>query len=230
MRLSEAAGAIGGELRGEDRGFEAVSTDTRTLVAGALFVALKGERFDGHDFLDQAAAAGAAAALVQDSGFGIRDSRRALPLIVVEDTRLALGALAAHWRSKFSIPLVAITGSNGKTTVKEMLAAIMREALSAESTEPESRIPGSRHARQPQQRHRRTAHAAGAALRSPVRGDRDGHESRRRDPLPRAARAGRTWRSSPTPARFTSSSSNPRRRSRAPRGRSSRSCRNAVPP
>ena len=85
MRLSEAARAIGGELRGKDAGFEAVSTDTRTLAPGALYVALRGERFDGHEFLNQAAASGAAAALVQDSGvrnqdsgFRIRDS--ALPL------------------------------------------------------------------------------------------------------------------------------------------------------
>jgi len=127
MRLSEAARAVGGELRGEDREFDAVRSDTRELPPRALFVALKGERFDGHDFLDRAAAAGAAAALVQDSGIGGSAAGKLLPLIVVEDTRLALGALAAYWRDKFDIPLVAITGSNGKTTVKEMLAAILRE-------------------------------------------------------------------------------------------------------
>jgi UDP-N-acetylmuramoyl-tripeptide--D-alanyl-D-alanine ligase len=129
MRLSEAARAIGGELRGEDRAFESVGSDTRTLAARALFVALKGERFDGHAFLAQAAAREAAGALVQQQGPGAQDPGLELPLVVVDDTRRALGALGAYWRGRFSLPLVAVTGSNGKTTVKEMLAAIMREAL-----------------------------------------------------------------------------------------------------
>jgi UDP-N-acetylmuramoyl-tripeptide--D-alanyl-D-alanine ligase len=136
MRLSEAAHAVGGELRGSDREFDAVRSDTRGLPPRALFVALKGERFDGHDFLDQAAAAGAAGALVQEPEVGRRKSEVALPQVIVKDTRLALGTLAAHWRSRFSIPLVAITGSNGKTTVKEMLAAIMR------AVHDESRVTG----------------------------------------------------------------------------------------
>jgi len=141
MLLSEAARAISAELRGADRPFEAVGSDTRALTPGALFVALKGERFDGHDFLAQAAERKAAGALVQDSGSRIRGSELALPLLVVRNTRLALGTLAAYWRSKFGMPLVALTGSNGKTTVKEMLAAILREAASAESRIPD---PGSR--------------------------------------------------------------------------------------
>jgi len=140
MRLSEAARAIPAELRGEDRVFDAVSTDTRALAPQALFVALKGERFDGHDFLAQAAEQRAAGALVQKSGLGARDSGLALPLLVVDNTRLALGSLASYWRSKFSMPLVALTGSNGKTTVKEMLASILREAVLAESPIPN---PGS---------------------------------------------------------------------------------------
>jgi len=146
MHLSEAARAIPAELRGEDRVFDAVSTDTRALVPQALFVALKGERFDGHDFLAQAAARRAAGALVQDSGSRIRDAAGSLPLLVVENTRLALGTLAAYWRSKFSMPLVALTGSNGKTTVKEMLASILREAVFAESRipNPASRVLATR--------------------------------------------------------------------------------------
>ncbi len=146
MRLSEAARAISAELRGEDREFEAVSTDTRTLAPRALFVALKGERYDGHDFLAQAAQQQAAGALVQDSGFGIRDSGAKLPLLVVENTRLALGTLAAYWRSRFRMPLVALTGSNGKTTVKEMLALILRAAVQAESRvpSPESHVLATR--------------------------------------------------------------------------------------
>jgi UDP-N-acetylmuramoyl-tripeptide--D-alanyl-D-alanine ligase len=124
MRLSEAARAIPAELRGEDRVFEAVSTDTRALVPQALFVALKGDRFDGHDFLSQAAQKQVAGALVHDA----KKLPVGLPALVAEDTRLALGRLAAYWRRKFSAPLVALTGSNGKTTVKEMLASILRAA------------------------------------------------------------------------------------------------------
>ena len=139
MRLSEAARAIRGELRGEDREFEAVSTDTRALTRRALFVALRGNRYDGHDFIAQAAASGAAAAMVQEPAAGSRD--KALPLLLVEDTRLALGTLAAYWRGKFSMPLVALTGSNGKTTVKEMLASILREAVSTESRVPNPESP-----------------------------------------------------------------------------------------
>ena len=137
MRLSEAARALPAELRGEDRDFEAVCTDTRTLKPKALFVALKGERFDGHDFVGRAAASGAAAALVEDSGFKIPDSAKSLPLLLVRNTRLALGTLAAYWRRKFTMPLVALTGSNGKTTVKEMLASILREACAAHSPVPD---------------------------------------------------------------------------------------------
>ena len=133
MRLSEAARAIRAELRGEDRAFEAVSTDTRTLGPQALFVALKGERFDGHAFLEQAARHQAAGALVQKSGLGAQSAGHALPLLVVDDSRLALGQLAAHWRNRFSMPLVALTGSNGKTTVKEMLASILRAAGAEEA-------------------------------------------------------------------------------------------------
>jgi UDP-N-acetylmuramoyl-tripeptide--D-alanyl-D-alanine ligase len=128
MRLSEAARAIPAELRGEDRTFEAVSTDTRTLGPSALFVALNGERFNGHAFLEQAAQRHAAGALVEKSGIGSQETGRGLSLLVVEDSRLALGKLAASWRTRFSMPLVALTGSNGKTTVKEMLASILRAA------------------------------------------------------------------------------------------------------
>lgn len=135
MRLSEAARAISAQLRGEDRAFEAVSTDTRTLAPRALFVALKGERFDGHDFLARAVEQRAAGALVQDSGLKIEDRELSdsLPLLIVQDTRQSLGRLATYWRRKFTMPLVALTGSNGKTTVKEMLAEILRQACAAQS-------------------------------------------------------------------------------------------------
>jgi len=122
MSLAEAAAVLDANLRGGDARFSGVSTDSRTLRRGELFVALRGERFDGHGFLQNAAAAKAAAALV--------DSRYAgalpLPVAVVEDTRLALGVLARHWRARFRPALIAVAGSNGKTTVKEMLASILR--------------------------------------------------------------------------------------------------------
>src|SRR5262249_36070817 len=135
MRLSEAAQAIGGGVRGGDRGFGGLRLATRSLPPHALFVALKGERFDGHDFLARAAELQAAAALV-DLG-SARAQEAGLSSVAVEDTRLALGRLAAYWRSKFAIPLVALTGSNGKTTVKDMLASILREAFD-ESRAPDS--------------------------------------------------------------------------------------------
>ena len=98
-----------------------VHTDTRTLAPGDLFVALKGERFDAHDFLPQARAAGAAAAVAHA---GLQAA--GLSGIEVPDTLAALGALAAGWRAQFALPLVAVTGSNGKTTVTQMLASILR--------------------------------------------------------------------------------------------------------
>jgi UDP-N-acetylmuramoyl-tripeptide--D-alanyl-D-alanine ligase len=100
---------------------DAVSTDSRALPNDALFVALAGERFDGHRFVDQIPAL---AVLVND-GHGAA----ALPSIAVADTRRALGDLAAGWRARFKLPLIAVTGSNGKTTTKEMIAAILAVAL-----------------------------------------------------------------------------------------------------
>jgi UDP-N-acetylmuramoyl-tripeptide--D-alanyl-D-alanine ligase len=130
MRLAEAARALGASVSGADATFSGVSTDSRNLKRGDLFVAIAGDRFDGHAFLRQAADAGAAAALVEDGRLGADDQALAkrMPLLVVRDTRKALGALAAHWRKKFTLPLVALTGSSGKTTVKEMLASILEAA------------------------------------------------------------------------------------------------------
>ena len=148
MRLSEAARAIPAELRGEDRAFDAVGTDTRVLSPQALFVALKGDRYDGHDFIAQALQKRAAGALVQKSGLRVEDRGLSdrLPFLIVDDTRKSLGALAAYWRNKFDMPLVALTGSNGKTTVKEMLASILREACIAQSSilDPQSCVLATR--------------------------------------------------------------------------------------
>jgi len=101
-----------------------VHSDTRSLAPGDLFVALRGERFDANDYLAEARAAGAAAVLCER---GIESS--GLPGLVVADTRAALGELAAAWRRRFALPLVAVAGSNGKTTVTQMIAAILRAWL-----------------------------------------------------------------------------------------------------
>jgi UDP-N-acetylmuramoyl-tripeptide--D-alanyl-D-alanine ligase len=128
----ELAAATGGRwLATPPASVEGVSTDTRTIVPGTLFVALRGEKFDAHDFLDEAAAKGAAAAVVAErraadpahpEGGG---AAGALARLAVPDTLVALGALARHHRRRFRIPVVAVTGSNGKTTTREMIAAIL---------------------------------------------------------------------------------------------------------
>src|SRR5262245_28151098 len=123
MGLAEAAAAVGGRASGGEATFTGVSTDSRSLRAGELFVALRCERFDGHDFLKVAASAKAAAAMVDRRYRG----EYPLPALVVEDTKRSLGDLARYWRARFQPALVAICGSNGKTTVKEMLAAILRQ-------------------------------------------------------------------------------------------------------
>jgi UDP-N-acetylmuramoyl-tripeptide--D-alanyl-D-alanine ligase len=105
--------------------FKRVHTDTRTVEPGDLFVALRGERFDANDFLLEAKAKGAVAALCQGDADG-RLRAAGLPGLVVPDAKLALAALATHWRAQFKLPLIAVTGSNGKTTVTQMIAAILR--------------------------------------------------------------------------------------------------------
>ena len=127
MRLSEAALATRGQLIGADVEFCCVRTDSRAIKKGQLFVALKGENFDGHEYAAQSLEQGASAVLVSKAS-------NVSPAVVVEDTRLALGDLASHWRAKFDMPVVAITGSNGKTTVKEMLAAILKVATADDAS------------------------------------------------------------------------------------------------
>ena len=116
--LTDLARLLSATLVGADPGFRGVATDTRSLEAGQLFVALRGPRFDGHDFLDDAARRGAAGAIVD------RPVRSSLATLRVGDTLRALGAVAAWWRERFRVPVMALTGSFGKTTTKEMLAAI----------------------------------------------------------------------------------------------------------
>lgn len=123
--LAQLVAAIpGARLVGADAAFEGVSTDSRTAPAGALFVALKGETFDAHDFLGEVAERGVAAVVVHALPEGWR-----LPAIVVPDTLVALGRIANAWRSQYAIPVIGVTGSNGKTTVKEMIAAILAAAF-----------------------------------------------------------------------------------------------------
>jgi UDP-N-acetylmuramoyl-tripeptide--D-alanyl-D-alanine ligase len=102
-----------------------VHTDSRSLQAGDLFVALRGERFDGNAFIAQAKAQGAVAVLCEASGEAVALAH-GLPALVVPDARIALGELAAGWRAQFDLPLIAVTGSNGKTTVTQMIASILR--------------------------------------------------------------------------------------------------------
>jgi UDP-N-acetylmuramoyl-tripeptide--D-alanyl-D-alanine ligase len=108
---------------------DAVATDSRAATVGCLFAALRGERFDAHDFLDAVQQQRAAAVLVERVPPEL-DLR--IPAIVVPDTRLALAAIAQRWRARFALPVIAVTGSNGKTTVKEMIAAILEAAFGAE--------------------------------------------------------------------------------------------------
>jgi len=125
MTLQQALRWVpGARLQGDGAaGVKRVHTDTRTIEPGDLFVALKGERFDADDFLAEARAKGAVAAICHSA-----DKLKAsgLPGLVVADAKQALGALAAGWRSQFQLPLIAVTGSNGKTTVTQMIASILR--------------------------------------------------------------------------------------------------------
>ena len=127
--LQQALGWIpGGRLQGDGQtAITRVHSDTRTLAAGDLFVAIRGERFDANALLAEARAQGAVAALCQPGASG-GFAAHGLPCIEVDDSIAALGDLAAGWRAQFSLPLVAVTGSNGKTTVTQMTAAILRAA------------------------------------------------------------------------------------------------------
>lgn len=126
--LSSVLGALKGKLAGPDAFFNGVSIDSRSIEPGQLFVALSGKRFDGHDYLEQVATKSAAAALVEHEVEAVE-----LPQLVVADTRLALGRLGALNRAAFHGRLAAVTGSSGKTTVKEMLASILRADHGGES-------------------------------------------------------------------------------------------------
>ncbi len=124
LSLKNAAEILSAKIINDthDSQFNGISTDTRTIQPGNLFVALKGEKFDAHDFIDQAVQKGAVAVLVQ------RQINSPVPQLIVADTLSSLGKLAKSWRSQFNIPFIALTGSNGKTTTKNMLGAIFLQA------------------------------------------------------------------------------------------------------
>ena len=117
-------GRILGGAQAAEQVVNGLTTDTRAIAQGQLFVALAGERFDAHDFLAAAVQAGAAGLLVSDE----QRLPAGAPAVLVADTRQALGQLAAAWRAQFTLPLIAVTGSNGKTTTKEMIASILETA------------------------------------------------------------------------------------------------------
>jgi UDP-N-acetylmuramoyl-tripeptide--D-alanyl-D-alanine ligase len=124
MTVAELAAAVSARAVQGDGGavFSSVSTDTRTLTAGALFVALRGERFDGHNYASGAVERGAVALLVE------RPIEAKVPQIIVADAKRALGIGAGQWRARFTLPVIAVAGSNGKTTVTQMIASILAQA------------------------------------------------------------------------------------------------------
>ncbi len=125
LTVAELAQSLrGASVQGDTRvRFTSVSTDSRSSAAGALFVALRGDHFDGHEYVAQAIERGAVAALVE------RPLDVAVPQVIVADSKRALGFAAAAWRARFTLPLIAVTGSNGKTTVTQMIAAILARAF-----------------------------------------------------------------------------------------------------
>jgi len=133
ISLREIVNAVQGRVMAgtDDLTVDAVTIDSRQVPPGALFVAIKGERFDGHDFIGDALRKGAAAVVVHEE----RPVEGRATVIRVEDTLTALGDIAAYYRSRFAVPVVGITGSNGKTTIKDLLASVLEQQLSVVKTE-----------------------------------------------------------------------------------------------
>jgi UDP-N-acetylmuramoyl-tripeptide--D-alanyl-D-alanine ligase len=122
MKLTQIAQILHGELRGQDAEFSGVSIDTRTLKPGDLYIALRGENFDGHDFISNAAKAGAVCAIIS------QDETSSIPTLKVANTRQALAELARFHRQQFNLPIIAVTGSCGKTTTKALLTQVFNQA------------------------------------------------------------------------------------------------------
>ena len=121
MTMSELEAVVNGKRIGANSGIMSIGSDSRQVVGGELFVALRGEQYDGHQFVTEALRKGAIGALVDNQ------IDTDIPQVVVNDTELSLGKLASNWRLRFDCPVVAVTGSNGKTTVKEMIGSILRQ-------------------------------------------------------------------------------------------------------
>lgn len=124
-RLSQCLQWVAGSVMSADTGFDGVSTDSRSAPAGSLFVALRGEHFDAHVFLTAVQARGVAAIVARRDTDPALLAHLSVPVLLVADTGLALGQIGSGWRRQFCVPVIGVTGSNGKTTVKEMIAAIL---------------------------------------------------------------------------------------------------------
>lgn len=129
MSLMEVAKIVSCSLPSQNSTFHGISHDTRTLKPGNLYIAIRGERFDGHDFIEEAYKKGAKAALIS------RKLQSSLPQLLVEDTLNALGKVVRSWRDCFSLPIVGVTGSNGKTTTKNMIASILHAACREDASQ-----------------------------------------------------------------------------------------------
>ena len=200
--LADFARACGGELGGPDRAYTGVSSDTRSLRPGELFVALRGPRFNANEFVGAAEAAGAAGAVV--------DTRtdRSIAQILVGDTLEALTNTSATWRAGFDLPVVGVAGSNGKTTVKEMTAAILARTGNTLAT----RGSLNNHIGVPLTLHRLDATHRFAVIE--IGANHPGEVG-----VARASSRARRWVSSPTPARSISKGSAASRARPAPRAR-----------
>lgn len=134
MKLIEMVAYLGAKYQGMDCGFQTISIDTRTMPVGALFIAIIGKNFDAHDFVVEAQQKGAVAAIV-NRDFDASSLPSSFPVIFVQDTRWALGQLAKFHREKFKVPVIAVTGSCGKTTTKTMITQILAQCGEVLSTE-----------------------------------------------------------------------------------------------
>ncbi len=130
-QLSQCRDWVAGSTMTADAAFDGVATDSRTAPAGSLFIALRGERFDAHAFLGEVAGRGVAAIVAEAGSAAAHLAGLAVPLLLVPDSRRALGEIALGWRRRFDLPVIGVTGSNGKTTVKEMIAAILVAGVGA---------------------------------------------------------------------------------------------------
>ena len=142
MMIKEAAQALHADWSGGDIAFTGVSTDSRTLKPGNLFVALIGANFDGSKFVGNAVEKGAVAVMLNQQAANNINLPSNVPFIRVQDTKAGLGQLAAYWRNCFTLPIIGVTGSNGKRTVKEMIAAILRQQVANDAMQSNDKLEG----------------------------------------------------------------------------------------